>query len=217
MNTFQSNCFTSPLGVGSAILLYASSFKNGEQSLFTDNGTYYGLITLLIVYGFIYFIADLTLMLYKFITDYAKHKDYGVYFFHHAISLFALVYVPFYNYALVKYLLAYFTYELSTPFMNLSTDYYRAKIYDTKSKIVNLLFIVSYTLVRVIFGTYLLFNVSYLLFQLEGYIKFIALLPIGLQILIYWWYYKIVKLFNKLFIIPLITGIKNYGRPKKLE
>ena len=188
MDTFLSNCFLLPMGLGSAILMYVSAYDNGVFSPFTDNKNYHKEISSLLLISFLYFVVDFALM----ISNYkSKHK---IYFVHHIIGLVSVPVVYFFCFGMIKFLLSYLMYELSTPFLNISITNYKNKITNCYTKFINLLFFLTYTIIRIIFGSYLLCETTSILYLMAPPYKYLIILPIVLQILIYYWYAKIISM-----------------------
>lgn len=187
MDTKQANYFLFPMGIGSMILLYLSS----TPQMWEDNGTYYFPTFVLLLISFVYFLADFVLMIYRF------KEQYLIYFAHHMLGIICIPLVYFKYYHLIKYLLAYLTYELSTPLLNICIDNHKNKINNWYSKMMVWLFFMIYTMVRIIFGTYLLFIVLPNLYQLSYPYCYLMFFPLTLQTMVYWWYYRILSLLRK--------------------
>lgn len=193
MNSFLSNCFLLPMGLGSTAYMYLSAYNGTIFAPFTDNKTYDEEITVLLLISFFYFVIDFILMIYRYIPK------YKVYFVHHMIGLFSIPIVYFCHYDMIKYLLSYLMFELSTPFLNISMANHRKGIFDNYTKAIDILFFVTYTFVRIIYGSFLMCKTTPIIYSMEFPFKYLAILPVLLQILMYYWYNKIVSmLFQKL-------------------
>jgi len=189
MNGRLANLFVTPMGIGSGILLYLSAYSDDSTfSLFTDNETYYKEIALLLLFSFAYFIIDLICMII-----YYNPKD-KVYFLHHGIGIVAIPIIYFEYYYLVKFLLSYLTYELSTPFLNEAKINHHKGIDNLYSKTITYLFVITYTIIRICFGTFLLFKTIHLMIPVEYPTKCLIILPILLQLLNYKWFTKIISM-----------------------
>ena len=192
MNNLEATCFIIPIGFGSAILFYLSMFVGDTISPFTDNKTYEMEISILLLISFLYFVMDFVLMIIRY------NPRNNIYFVHHSLGIFAIMIVYFKYYYFIKYLMGYLTYELSTPFLNFSLSYHRSGISNILSKISSLCFFISFTFVRILFGTYLSVKVISYIYSLNNQsINYLILLPIGLQCLNYWWYSKIIAMMRK--------------------
>ena len=193
MDGLTANLFIIPIGVGATTVICWSSYDlEGKFSLFTDNGTYGKEIALLLLLSLIYFVTDLYLMI-----KYYKPEE-KIYFIHHFIGLMSVLMVYFGYYFLVKYLLGYLMYELSTPFLNISLMYRKKGIENQIKRYFDLIFFAVYTAIRILFGTYLLISILPILLAGGGSImKYMSILPVVLQAMNYWWYYKIVKFMLK--------------------
>jgi len=113
-------------------------------------------------------------------------RDWYAYIFHHIIGIIAII-IALNDYSRdAEFVIKYLTYEISTPLLNISL-YYRDK--GIKALYYNLGFLITYTLSRIIYGTYLTYEV---IFYLDG--SPVTILPLGLQMIIYWWYYKILRI-----------------------
>lgn len=187
MDRSVTNRFIIPIGLGSTFLLLLSAYDaNNNFSPMTDNGTYYFPISVICFLALIYFVTDFVLMIFYY------KPQYKIYFFHHFMGIISIGIVFCGNYYLVKYLLSYLTYEVSTIFLNISALYRRSGIINYYSKLSDFLFILMYTVIRILFGTYLLFHLSTVIISMGIYIAWVVVIPIALQVLNYWWYYKII-------------------------
>lgn len=190
MDTTLANCFLFPISFGSIILFNLSSYPN----IWEDNFTYYIPIFFLLLTSFIYFVLDFILMIWYF------KQQYLIYFIHHLLAIICIPVVWFKYYYLIKYLLAYLFYELSTPFLNISINNRNNGINNFFSKTINIIFFFTYTIVRIIFGTFLLFITIPKIYQLEYPYNYFIFFPIILQLMVYLWYYKIIMMMRKNFL-----------------
>lgn len=192
MDSTFANFFIIPIGFGSAILFAISSYNsNGQFSPFTDNIIYNNPITYFLVFCLIYFVVDFQLMISRY------RPKYNIYFFHHFICIVSILIVQLLHFDFVKYVLAYLTYEISTPFLNFAIRNRKLGIFNFFSKLNNYLFFLTYTIFRVCFGTILMIKIIPLIYALNFPIKCLVIFPIALQSIIYWWYYRIIRiLFN---------------------
>ena len=196
MNAFKANIFLVPMGIGSAVVLYLSTKSN---DLFADNSTCYLPILFLLLLSFVYFTAD-------FISMIVRYKpENKIYFLHHLVGIVSIPLVYFKHYYLVKYALAYLTYELSTPFLNISLANRKAGIHGVYAQFIEILFFITFTLVRIIFGTYLLYITVPIIYSIDYPEKYLLVLPIGIHALNLWWYNKILKMMHRKFIARNIT------------
>ena len=191
MDRSVTNRFIIPIGLGSSVALILSAFDGDNFSLLKDNNTYHWLIAIICLISCMYFTIDFILMiiLYK--------PSYNVYFIHHLIGIIGIYLVYMDYYYLVKYLLAYLTYEVSTIFLNISAVYRRSNTINYFSRTSDLLFLITYTIIRILFGTYLLFDILILFSSFGTPTAYIVIIPLALQILNYWWYYKIICMIQK--------------------
>ena len=161
MRHTEANIFIIPIGVGSSLLLWLSMYKDEIYSPFTDNETYNDAIALILLCSFLYFTIDFILMIVRY--DYRNN----IYFLHHTIGIVSILFVYFKYYQFIKFLLSYLMFELSTPFLNISLSYRRHNIYNITSILMNVFFVVTYTFVRIIFGTYLWISVIPIIYELN--------------------------------------------------
>ena len=191
MNYIQSSFFLVPIGIGSTVLLYLSSNNGDKYSLFTDNGTYDEHIKFLLLLSFVYFFIDFCLMIVRY------KPEYKIYFVHHMLGIISIPLIYFRCYEIIKYLLAYLTFELSTPLFNIASYCHKKKIVNIYAKLVNLLFFSIFTIIRVIFGFYLTYKTVPLFYNMDYPLKFLMFFPIALQIMNYNWYRKLVMILIK--------------------
>src|SRR5205823_1622556 len=123
--------------------------------------------------------------------------NYKIYFVHHTIGLMSIPIAYFFCFNMIKYLLSYLMFELSTPFLNICLTNHRNKIVNRYTKIMDMLFFISYTIVRVIFGSYLLYKTTPLLYSMNPPYNYLIILPVTLQILIFYWYRILVLMLLK--------------------
>ncbi len=94
-------------------------------------------------------------------------------------------------------------YELSTPLLNISKENHKNNRHDIYAVTIEILFLVVFTLVRIFFGSYLLINLLPILFSLDYPSCLIIFVPMTVQILNYYWWYKIVKMIYRTRILGL--------------
>jgi hypothetical protein len=194
MNTDKPNYSLFIIGIGSAILFHLSAYNGVNYSPFTENNSYHLSIKSLLLFSFGYFVIDFLLMLFNY------KPQYKIYIFHHMIGIGSIIVGYFRCYHLIKYLIAYLTYELSTPFLHMAINNKKKGISNGHTKFIELCFFVSYTLVRIIFGTYLTYDLILVLLREDDlFLNFFIIPPIMLQVLIFYWYYRIIIIiYNKL-------------------
>lgn len=186
MESQYASVFITLMGCGSSYILY-----NESLDLSIDIVDHLSVLMLLLI-SFLYFVSDFYLMIKNY------KPAYTVYFIHHFIGITSILIVYFKYYFLVKYLLSYLTYEISTIFLNISKYLHHNKINNIISKTCNILFLISYTVVRILFGSYVSILSIQRILDLSGYyIKIIILLPILLQVLNFIWYYKLIKFLQR--------------------
>ena len=191
MNSLLSNIFLLPMGIGSSILLGLSAYKDNNFSLLTDNKSYNKPISALLLLSFTYFVTDFLFMIIKYKP---RHK---IFFIHHALGILTIPMIYFNNYHLVKYVLAYLTFELTTPLLNISIANRQNNIIGHYRKITDSIFLITYTLVRIIFGSYLMYKTVPITYEMKYPYKCLMFSPIAIQALNYWWYYKILSVVFK--------------------
>ncbi|AUL79483.3 putative TLC domain-containing protein [Tupanvirus soda lake] len=191
MNTIVANMFLLPMGLGSGALLYLSSYDGETLSPFTDNKTYEMEISVLLLISFLYFAIDFWHMCKKY------KPENKIYFVHHMLGIISIPVVYFGYYNMVKYLLSYLTYELSTPFLSISSYFHHNKIINRFTKIVDIMFFIMFTIVRIVFGSFLLFQTAPIVYSLEAPTKYLAVFPFILQSMNYWWYIRIISMLSK--------------------
>lgn len=195
MDVITSNFFVIPMAVGSSILFGISAFSSdGQFNPFEENNIHeYDIyVNYLIGFSFFYFVFDFFMLLYRF-----SPKNYP-YFLHHFVGISSLCVVQFQYFQFIKYLLGYLAYELSTPFLNMCLRHRQLKIYNNWTRMWRLLFVISYTLIRIIFGSFMTYElIKSLVNSDSSIINSLIIFPITLQSLIYWWYSKILKMYYK--------------------
>jgi hypothetical protein len=204
MKSFQTNLVVSTIGFGSALAFILSAYdSNNVFSPLTNNETYDWLITFVLGVGLVYFVTD-------FITMIIYYKpEHNVYFFHHIIGLISITVVYLVQYNIIKYLLCGLMYEISTPFLNISLSYREQGITNFNSKLFQMLFFGTFTLVRIFLGTYTTLNVVPIIYQFENPLsRLLILMPVLLQVLNYYWYVKILKMMKKAIFGPSVMKIK---------
>lgn len=193
MDYKQSNMFLFPIGLGSTYIFYkkiCGTICSIDNDLEVNSYLTHGILLLTLVY----FLSDFYLMIVKY------NPKHNVYFVHHFIGIVAIYFSYMKYYYLTKYLFAYLTFELSTPFLNIAIKYRNQGVYNKCSIFSELTFFILFTIIRIIFGTYLWFVTSNTLSSIEYPYNYLIVLPTVLQLLNYWWYYRILKILRaKLF------------------
>lgn len=191
MNTLQSAFFVVPMGIISTLLFHLSSVTiDGKRSYFTDNGTHDQYFDMIIVFAFLYFIVDFAVMMYN-------NEPTKLYYIHHVIGLAGTILVRFYCYELIKFYVAYMIFELSTPFLNMSMDNRKAGINTLFSTVIEYTFFILFFIVRVLFGTCILCHIVPHLMGMELCYRFIFILPLSMQLINYFWFYRILRILCK--------------------
>lgn len=175
MDTISANCFVISMAI------FAISALVSMDKIYT-------LIACFISLN--YFVTDFILMIFFY------KKSYKIYFIHHSIGIIAICVCYFYYYdQLIWYLMSYLTFELSTPLLNWSLYNREKKINSVFSKIVDLAFILTFISVRIVFGTYLTVTIIPVIWNLsESIIYLFVILPILLQLMNFYWFYKIIRM-----------------------
>ncbi|AGC01914.1 hypothetical protein H012_gp548 [Acanthamoeba polyphaga moumouvirus] len=188
METKYSNAFIVPIGLGSSYAIY-NSYVGFELTIYSSISIFVVLLSL------IYFLVDFILMIIYYDP---KNK---VYFVHHLIGLLSIYFVIFQYNFMIEYLLSYLMFELSTPFLNSTKYYYKFKNDSTYFNVMYIfsliLFIFIFFVVRILFGTYLLFKALPIIYNFYGWYKYAIILPATLQSLNYFWFYKIINMLRK--------------------
>lgn len=187
MDTKYSNILLVPIGLGSAYIV-----SNTGPNYLINNATV--LPFSIAILTMLYFLVDFYLM----VKNYDSRNK--VYFIHHLVGIFSIicVYLKYTN--MSAYLFAYLTFELSTPFLNSTKYFYKRRssyLFNLAYIISVIMFFIIFTIVRIIFGTYLLCQIIPVIYNLHGYHKILMILPGVLQLLNYIWYYKIIKMLCK--------------------
>ncbi|AGD92365.1 putative TLC domain-containing protein [Megavirus lba] len=187
MDTKYSNILLVPIGLGSVCII-----SNTGPNYLIDNTAI--LPFSIAILAMLYFSVDFYLM----VKNYDPRNK--VYFMHHIIGIFSImcVYSKYTN--LSAYLFAFLTFELSTPFLNSTKYFYKQRstyLFNLAYIISVIMFFIIFTIVRIIFGTYLLYQIIPIIYNLHGYHKILVILPGILQLLNYVWYYKIIKMLCK--------------------
>ena len=160
-------------------LLELKNITNSDPQLISDG---------IFLFSLIYFIIDLYLMI-----KYHSPK-YNIYFFHHGIGIISLLVAYGMDWDQSKYVMHYLTFELSTPCYNLLYALQK-RGYTSEDKIFYLIqwiFVFTFTIVRVIFGTYTTFHLVQDIFANDMISNYYVILPISLQILMYYWFRSII-------------------------
>lgn len=196
MNSKTANKFLFPIALGSTYL-YNSTFIN--SSVQTDYATEYinnCLITAVVGLTLIYFCLDFILMILRY------KPAFKPYFFHHLIGISSTLIGYYYYNHMIRYLFAYLMYEWSTIFLNISMENHKNKIQNYKTVLIELLFLALYTGIRIIFGTVLSIELcTSLLSSSNLFTKMVVVMPILLQVLNYYWYYRIWLMFYRKYYV----------------
>lgn len=178
MNIYYSNFFLIPIGVGSTfvILLDRLMFDEYYQSAYL----------ILMFISLIYFFIDLVLMIIEF------NNNNLIFYVHHILSIFSIIIsLNKYN-QIIKYVVAYLTFELSTPFLNIS------KLKCKNNIFFEVMFVIFFIVTRIIFGTYLTYEVCVSILKINNFVvNFLIMVPIILQLMQYYWFRMIFKRINK--------------------
>lgn len=211
MKKKQSSLFIIPISFGSILLSYIAT--NEDIMLYPIS------IFSLLVLSFSYFTIDFVLM-----CMFYKPKN-NIYFFHHILGIISIPIIYLFIYQIVGYLISYLTFEISTPFLYLSKFYYKkisistpesdpelisqsqsqsqsqphsqshlTQIYSILSFIA---FVTSFVLVRILYGSYLLYILYPVITSMDFPYYNVILLPLCLQILNYCWFYGLIKMILK--------------------
>src|SRR5579872_6723917 len=201
MQPKHSLMFTVPMGLGSVYTFYASRWKGDTVSYFTDNSSHNIEISILWWICTIYFCWDFYLLIRKSICDpvYRKDANTPLFIIHHIVGLTACYFVASSATHLIKYYVAFMTYELTNPYLNVVTQAYKNKVDNLFVFVSQIMFSILFTVVRIIFGSWFTWELIWELYKLEGLGKILILLPFVLQVINYWWYYRIVRLWLKKF------------------
>lgn len=128
-----------------------------------------------------------------------KHKkDKLGYVIHHGIGLLSIIIAVNHSATAITYVLRYLTYEVSTPFLNLSIYCKEKGIKNKWSLTINLLFLITYTVSRIMYGSYLTYETTTYVLSLSGWWKLLIILPVAFQSVIYFWYFKILRITKRI-------------------
>jgi hypothetical protein len=186
MNNYAANLFLIPMGFGSAWYL-RQTYDPSDPFGMSNATEILPSIRLFLKFCLSYFIIDTVFLIKKNLP----HER--VYFVHHAIGAISIIYVTWFNTNAIKFVLGYLTYELSTIFWRLTQETLRNRDKSVYAICIQSVFFLSYTITRIIFGTYLTIYAIPFALTFDGYTKILVLLPITLQSLIYYWYYRIIR------------------------
>jgi hypothetical protein len=193
MNTLQSAFFVVQMGIISTLLFQLSSpTLDGPRSYFTHNGTYEQYFDMMIAFAFLYFVVDFMVMVYN-------NEPTKLYYVHHVIGLVGTILARFYCYQLIKFYIAYMIFELSTPFLNMSMDNRKAGINTLFTQAIEYTFFIIFFIVRVLFGTCILYHIIPYLVEMDLCYRFILILPLSMQLINYYWFYRILRILTKKF------------------
>lgn len=187
MENQTANFFIIPISLGSAILFWLISFSDQIES----DIEYYYQIHLLLSISFIYFFTDFILMTIR------NKKGYSVYFVHHLVGMISVI-VVHHSFHYAKYVIAYLMFELSTPFLNICLENQKKGIHNGYTILIELLFFISFTLVRIVFGTWLTHHLVLFLWESN---PILIVLPAAIQLLNYWWYFRILRIMLRKILI----------------
>lgn len=192
MHVIFATIFHIIMAYGGLYALYVTQ-PSYMYTFFTYNGSNANIVYGLMAVTFAYFAIDLIWMLKKY------QNTQFVYLIHHIIGLASTIIVYYYHMRFVRYYLAFLLYEISTPFLNLSYYYHKNKITNIKSILSEILFAITFVIVRVIGGTYLTYNlcVDMIIHRVN---TLLYLAPIALQLLMYYWFNGIINMFKKKFM-----------------
>lgn len=186
MKKHQSSLFVVPIGVGSICLASLAG---------TDCHIIYPIYTIFVlVISFLYFLTDFIMMI-------ARYKQaYRVYFLHHVLGIMSIPIIYFKLQHLTGYLIAFLSFEISTPFMYLAKGFHKKRMAGNGFGVKiayyasMLVFVASFVSVRVMYGTYMLYDIWPKIMALEYPYVLIISMPLCLQIMNYVWFYRLVRL-----------------------
>lgn len=184
MDGLTSTAFVGPIGIAA---LWLTFFGQLDQSYDLYLAKYEGnLPRIVIACTTVYFIIDS----YKLIKECNHRKNIG-YYMHHIVGILSLL-LYYLTGSPQKIIINYLVYELSTPFLNLMLYHRKNNTLNTIYGIFfQIIFILTFFTVRVIYGTFL----SYEAIQIsKNNYPQLMILPIGLQTLNYFWFWKIMHL-----------------------
>jgi hypothetical protein len=186
MNRLQASLFVTPIGISSCTLFLLSAWRGEALLPFTDNSTYGPFIGFLLLTSFIYFLTDFIMMI-------RDHKpSYNIYYIHHMLGIISIPSAYFYHYYMIKYILAYLMFELSTPYLNIAIYFHKNKLQGWLVVLNDIIFVTTYTCIRIIFGTYLTYSIVTLMASFRYPLYFAIILPLTLQTMNYYWYIRII-------------------------
>lgn len=192
MNNFEASLFIVPIALGSSYILYKSSTPEliiaRVNNLDSDTDTETKIILLI---SLIYFVLDFILMIKRYIPQ------YRIYFIHHLIGIISIGVVHFSAQSMLNYLLAFLSFEVSTIFLNIRRYLREKNINNRLTKIVDAVFIISFFVIRILFGTRVTINLVEIFDKEQTPLRFVIGLPIALQLLNYFWMYRIVMMTMK--------------------
>ncbi|BCS83104.1 membrane protein [Cotonvirus japonicus] len=178
MDYLHSNLFLIPIGIGTSYVYL--NFKHQENTILSN---------IVLFLTFMYFFIDFLLMI-----KWYKPKN-NVYFIHHTIGMMSLYICYFHYNHMLEYIFAYLMFELSTPFLNIALHYKKHNINNIFTLINQLIFMIIFIIVRIFFGSYLLFVTSIKIINIGHPAHYLVFLPIVLQVMNFWWFYKIIRIF----------------------
>lgn len=164
MDPILANFFIIPIALASNVSVFMLNNKNEW------------FINFIIYITFLYFVVDI---IHIFINR--KRTD-NIYYLHHVTTLIGMYvlhnYLRKYEYVIIYYLL----FETSTIFLNLYKINKMHKIY----------FVITFILYRIIYGSYLLYEVILIASNEVFMVKILLIIPLIIQMLNYYWMYKII-------------------------
>lgn len=190
MNSLTATLYHIPMAFGSLLsTLYDFNYYNNNSGIISQSN----LIIITLIISLIYFVIDLVLM----IKHYSPRNN--IYVVHHLIGIISILISWFLLWNYARYVMYYTTFELSTLFYNLTLELH-LRGYDTSNPIMFISqwsFIAIFTLVRIIFGTYITCSFIYEVIYDTNVSNYYIILPVGLQCLMYYWFASIIKKINK--------------------
>ena len=191
MNVFIATLFHLIMAYGGSYVLYLTT--SPYYGFFHYNYHHLDLVNGLLAVTFAYFMIDLVWMIKNY------QKSQFIYFVHHIIGIGStvLVYMHYMNF--VRYYLCFLLYEISTPFLNLSYYYHKNNVKNFISVISEVTFAITFTLIRVIGGTYLTYNLCLDIIKNDMHFVLCGL-PILLQSMMYYWFNGMINMLTKKYI-----------------
>lgn len=165
---------------------------NSQDYLFFYYDHYYE-INFFFITMLVYFVYDLC-ELFIINRDKYTNKDRFNYLIHHSVSIISILFCLFGNPYYSEFVLKYFTYEISTPFLNESQYYRKLKIRNKYTLTMNCMFFITYTLIRILYGSYLTYETVLYILTLHSSLSYLIILPLALQFMIFNWYVRILKI-----------------------